>query len=85
MKTYYPTANNYVLMHSIFPRQMIHKINKQINNNFLGSEWPFALAKIQEFIGLPGILFEGEYKFTVQMVSDFYVIDERTVKRYLEK
>jgi hypothetical protein len=45
----------------------------------------FALAKIQEFIGLPGMLFEGEYKFTVQMVADFYGIDERTVKRYLEK
>ncbi len=45
----------------------------------------FAIAKIQEFIGLPGMLFEGEYKFTVQMVADFYRIDERTVKRYLEK
>ena len=45
----------------------------------------FALAKIQEFIGLPWMLFEGEYKFTVQMVADFYGIDERTVKRYLEK
>ncbi|OYT14331.1 MAG: DNA-binding protein [Bacteroidetes bacterium 4572_114] len=45
----------------------------------------FALIKIQEFIGLPGMLFQGEYKFTVQMVADFYGIDERTVKRYLEK
>ncbi len=45
----------------------------------------FAIEKIQEYIGLPGMLFEGEYKFTIQMVADFYNIDERTVKRYLEK
>jgi len=45
----------------------------------------FAIEKIQEYIGLPGMLFEGEYKFTIQMVADFYDIDERTVKRYLEK
>ena len=44
----------------------------------------FALEKIQEYIGLPGMLFEGEYKFTTQMVADFYGVDERTIKRYLE-
>lgn len=44
----------------------------------------FALDKIQEYIGLPGMLFEGEYKFTTQMVADFYGVDERTIKRYLE-
>ncbi|MCK9450356.1 MAG: hypothetical protein M0Q90_01575 [Bacteroidales bacterium] len=32
----------------------------------------FALEKIQEYIGLTGMLFEGEYKFTTQMVADFY-------------
>ena len=45
----------------------------------------YALQRIQDFIGLPGMLFEGEYRFTLQMVADFYEIDERTVKRYLEK
>lgn len=44
----------------------------------------FALEKIQEYIGLSGMLFEGEYKFTTQMVADFYGVDERTIKRYLE-
>ena len=44
----------------------------------------YALEKIQEYIGLPGMLFEGEYKFTTQMVADFYGVDERTIKRYLE-
>ena len=44
----------------------------------------FALEKIQEYIGLSGMLFEGEYKFTTQMVAVFYGVDERTIKRYLE-
>lgn len=44
----------------------------------------FALEKIQDYIGISGMLFEGEYRFTTQMVADFYAIDERTVKRYLE-
>lgn len=45
----------------------------------------YALERIQEYVGLSGMLFEGEYKFTTQMVADFYAVDERTVKRYLEK
>jgi len=44
----------------------------------------FALQRIQEYIGLSGMLFDGEYKFTTQMVADFYGVEERTVKRYLE-
>lgn len=44
----------------------------------------FALQKIQEYIGFSGMLFEGEYRFTTQMVAKFFDIDERTVKRYLE-
>ncbi|HBL78052.1 MAG: DNA-binding protein [Bacteroidetes bacterium GWF2_42_66] len=44
----------------------------------------FALEKIQKYIGLSGILFEGEYRYTTQMVANFYSVDERTVKRYLE-
>lgn len=45
----------------------------------------YALEKIQEYIGLPGMLFEGEYRFTKQMVADFFEIDISTVERYLEK
>ena len=44
----------------------------------------FALEKIQEYIGIQGMLFEGEYRFTIQMVAEFYGVDERTMKRYLE-
>jgi hypothetical protein len=45
----------------------------------------YALERIQKYIGLPGMLFEGEYRFTTKSVADFYEMDERTVKRYLEK
>lgn len=44
----------------------------------------FALEKIQDYVGVSGMLFEGEFRFTTQMVANFYAIDERTVKRYLE-
>ena len=44
----------------------------------------FALEKIQDYIGISGMLFEGEYRFTTQMIADFYGVDERTIKRYLE-
>jgi len=45
----------------------------------------YALQRIQDYIGIPGMLFDGEYKFTTNMVTDFFQIDERTVKRYLEQ
>lgn len=43
-----------------------------------------AIKKIQSQIGINGLLYEEEYRFTVKMVADFYEIDVRTVKRYLE-
>ncbi|MFP4548748.1 MAG: DNA-binding protein [Fidelibacterota bacterium] len=46
---------------------------------------PYALKNIQKYIGLPGMIFQEEYKFTKKMVADFYEIDERTIDRYLEK
>ena len=45
----------------------------------------YALQRIQEYIGIPGMLFEGEFKFTTKMLTDFFEVDERTVKRYLEQ
>ncbi|MDK2978674.1 MAG: hypothetical protein PWP52_1388 [Bacteroidales bacterium] len=45
----------------------------------------FALERIQEYVGLPGMLFEGEYRFTKQMVADFFEVDTSTIDRYLEK
>jgi hypothetical protein len=45
----------------------------------------YALQRIQEYVGIEGILFEGEYKFTKVMVVQFFDIDERTLDRYLEQ
>ncbi len=39
---------------------------------------------IQEYLGVKGLLFEGEFKFTTKMVAAFYKIDIKTVKRYVE-
>lgn len=45
----------------------------------------YAVAKIQENLGITGMEFEGEYRFTKKMVADFYEVDERTIERYIEQ
>lgn len=45
----------------------------------------FAVDKIQKYLDITGMLFDGEYRFTKKMVADFYEVEERTVERYLEK
>lgn len=45
----------------------------------------FAIERIQEYIGLPGMLFKEEYRFTKKMIADFYDIDISSVDRYLSK
>ncbi len=45
----------------------------------------YALEQIQDYVGLPAILFESEYWLTKQMVAEFFEVDERTIERYLEK
>lgn len=42
-----------------------------------------ALENIQSYIGITGMLFQGEYKFTRQQIADFYAIDNSTIDRYL--
>ena len=45
----------------------------------------YALAKIQESIGIDGMEFEGEYRFTKKMVAEFFKVEERTIERYIEQ
>ncbi len=45
----------------------------------------FALERIQEYIGISGMMFEKEYRFTKKIVADFFGIEIRSVERYLEK
>jgi len=42
-----------------------------------------AVANIQKYLGIRGMLFEKQYRFTKQQVSEFYGIDNSTVERYL--
>lgn len=42
-----------------------------------------ALENIQEYIGISGMLFENEYRFTKHQIAEFYIIDNSTIDRYL--
>lgn len=45
----------------------------------------FAVAELQNQIGIKGMLFNGEYRLTVQQVADFYEVSVRTIRRYLSQ
>jgi len=44
-----------------------------------------AVDYIQTYLGVLGMLFQGEYKFTRQQIADFYAIDNSTIDRYLSQ
>ncbi len=44
-----------------------------------------AVENIQTYLGIRGMLFKGEYKFTRQQITDFYAIDNSTIDRYLSQ
>jgi len=45
---------------------------------------PDFLKNIQEFLGIKGMLFEGEYRFTTAQIADFYEVNVKTIRRYIE-
>ena len=45
----------------------------------------YAVEAIIERIEFPGMLFDGEYRYTKSMVAEYYGVDERTIERYIEK
>lgn len=45
----------------------------------------YAIEKMQEYLGLTGMLFNNEYKFTIQQATEFYAIDRMTINRYLNQ
>lgn len=63
-------------------------MNKELTNseidrqNILNNS--AVMENVREYIGFTGMLFEGEYKFTKRMLSDFFEIDVRTINRYLD-
>jgi hypothetical protein len=42
-----------------------------------------AVEDIQKYLGLNGLFFQNEYRFTKKQLADFYVIDNSTIERYL--
>jgi len=45
----------------------------------------YAIQEIQKAVGVTGILYEQEYRFTKKQVADFFEVSERTIDNYLEK
>jgi hypothetical protein len=44
-----------------------------------------AIENIQTYLGISGMLFQGEYRFTRQQVAEFFLIDSSTIDRYLSQ
>lgn len=42
-----------------------------------------AVEDIQKYLGIGGMLFLGQYRYTKKQIADFYVIDTSTIERYL--
>ena len=45
---------------------------------------PLVLSNLRDYLGVPGMLFQEEYRYTKQQISEFYQIDVATIDRYLE-
>lgn len=58
----------------------ISNIERQnvLNNNY-------ALQAIQENLDVNGLHFHDQLLFTTKMVADFYGVDDRTIKRYVQE
>jgi len=42
-----------------------------------------AVEDIQKYLGIGGMLFQGEFRYTKKQIAEFYVIDDSTIERYL--
>lgn len=45
---------------------------------------PEALNDIQQQLGITGMLYENEYRFTTAQVADYFEVSTKTIKRHLE-
>lgn len=45
----------------------------------------YALKEIQKAVGIEGVMFENEFRFTKKQLAQFFEITERTIDNYLEK
>ena len=44
-----------------------------------------AVSNIQEYLGVKGMLFDGEFRFTKEQVAEFYKVDTSTIDTYLSQ
>ena len=44
-----------------------------------------AVSNIQRYLGVSGILFDGEFRFTKEQVADFYKVDSSTIDNHLSQ
>lgn len=44
-----------------------------------------AVTNIQQYLGVSGMLFNGEFRFTKEQVADFYKVDPSTIDSYLSQ
>lgn len=45
---------------------------------------PEFLENIQKFLGITGMFYDDEYRFTTAQVADFYEVNIKTIRRYIE-
>lgn len=45
----------------------------------------YAIQEIQKAVGISGILFENEFRFTKKQIAEFFEVTERTIDNCLEK
>src|SRR5258706_14766154 len=45
----------------------------------------YAIEEIEKFIGIKGLFFEGQFKYTSKQLVDFFQISNSTLTRYLNK
>jgi hypothetical protein len=45
---------------------------------------PEFLKEFQDFLGITGMVYEGEIRFTTAQIADFYDVSSKTIKRYVE-
>ena len=43
----------------------------------------YALQEIQKAVGIEGVLFENEYRFTKKQLAEFFEVSERTINKCL--
>ena len=44
---------------------------------------PDAILNIQKYLGIAGMLFKEEYRFTKEQLAEFYAVDVSTIDSYL--